>query len=297
MNESPPQASASDRGAHPDRSVASENNNQRLLRLVQEVAQEEGFGVEILASPYAGYYTSTDNSGHRCIDGRAVRMAFAGRAQASEAAYLGSQFPGGTLGLLDVLRASTGFTEAVARDIITSVCMKNNARMGGHIDNEHGHIQDTEILTQRNEGCGNQGKAASGGIELLKGLIDTDGINARYEWLRSQGAAIAVLAGEHQERLAAINLEQGITFDTSRAVTEENSIFNLDLPAAQEMAGYIYDEISARGIGTALEMNRQEFTELYVKNMVKDFLQTIKALTNLQTVHYHMCPEVVPPGQ
>lgn len=194
--------------------------SNQLLTLVKQTAQEEGFETGNLEEKYHQYYVSSLKNGHRCVDGRAVLETYEDGQPTDykNENNLGDQFPGGTFGIIGALRVVAKLDENKAREVVKKVCDNQGIRMGDHIDDGHGQIKIKEELEQRTKGCGNQDAAGDGKIPMYADLVNEEIIKDRFAWLRTNNGAVPVLTGEHEEKLATVNLEAGKTFNTSKAV-------------------------------------------------------------------------------
>ena len=252
-----------------------------LREIVERVAEEEGFKVETLPSEYEPFYTQVLPTGHRCVDGRAVKPEMGARSDPEFGAeqYKGMQLSGGSLGVVNAVRLVSALDEKQAREVVKAAADQLRQRLGDHIDDKHGHL-DGPQLKERFEGCGNQDAIAAGKLPMYKG-IEID-VADRMRWLEESGGVVAVLTGDHQEQLAAVNLVPETTFDTCQAVSEGKSTFNADLPEVWQFAGAMYEQLpdSARQ-----EWSQEEFQQAIVEAVMRDYLQTLKALGALRTVY------------
>ena len=265
----------------------NDNLSKQLLTLVKQVAQEEKFETGDLEEKYHHYYIPSLKNGHRCVDGRAVLEVYKGGESTGykNENNLGDQFPGGTFGIIGALRMVVKLNENKTREVVKKVCDQNNIRMGDHIDDGHGQIKTKEELEQRVRGCGNQDAAGDGKIPMYADLVDENTIKDRFSWLRANNGAVPVLTGEHEEKLAAVNLEAGKTFNTSKAVSKGKSIFNADLVTAHELGGYIFDELTE--IQHQGPVEKQVFQKAFVKEVVRDYMQTLVALGGGKKMYIH----------
>lgn len=245
-----------------------------LLTIVKNVSQQEGFEVKPLEEKYAKHYTQIKNTGHRCVDGRAVLEQYQDGSKTpwKNEDYLGAQLPGGTFGLISTLRVVAGIDEVRAREAVMSVCNSLDQKMGDHIDDEHGHTQSKQELDSRFKGCGNQDASGDGKIPMYAGFMTEELVKDRFEWLRENGGSVPALTGEHNEHLAAINLKPETTFNTPQAVESDESVFNADLPYVWNLAGEMYTQL----VGS--QMTQEEFQTKVVEAVVRDYAQTLVAL-------------------
>lgn len=267
---------------------------KRLLGFVKEVAQEEGFQIERLDQKYNQYYVSSKKDGHRCVDGRGILETYGDGSLTGykNEGYSGDQFPGATLGIIEATRVVGGLDEETTRQVVKKTCDTNGIKMGGHIDDAQGEITTREELEARTRGCGNQDAAAEGRIPMYIGLVDRDVIDDRFVWLKENRGVVAILAGGHEEKLAAVNLETEKTFDTLEAVKDNESIFNADLVAAHELGGQIFDELMISGIPHQGSADREIFQRELVSEVIRDYMQTLVALGRPKKLSIHADPEV-----
>lgn len=268
---------------------------QRLLALVKEVAEEESFTVERLDERYNKYYLPATKNGHRCVDGRCVLESYGDGSPTGykNTDYRGDQFPGGTFGIIGALRVTTSLDEVEAREVVKKVCKEQGIQMGDHIDDGHGKIKTKEELEKRTRGCGNQDAAGDGKIPMYAGLVNREVIENRFTWLKENGGAVPVLTGEHREHLAAINLVKGQTFNTSEVVGHKvESIFNSDLMAVYELAGNIFERLASQGIQHQGPVGKKDFQKAMVKEVVRDYMQTLVALGVGNKLAVHADPQV-----
>jgi len=257
---------------------------EELTGLVKLVVEEEGFKTEILPNDFEKYYVSIDHqSGRRCVDGRQPITEYQNEAtEYADNNYTGGQFAGGSNGELGALRVVTGLGEDEARGVLTRVCSKRGIRLGNHNDDGHGEIKEKEELSNRTKGCGNQDKLAEGELPMYEDLGINKAIQiARIDWIKEQGGLFPALAGSHEEKGTGINLAGGTTFDTKTAVNEESSIFNLDVRQMYEFAPDIYEELPDE---VKRQIKTEDFRKQMVKAVVRDYLQTLKALGGSEIV-------------
>lgn len=233
-----------------------------LKSILVQVAQEEGFTLNPIEPEYNQYYIRVDQTqGDRCVDDRSM-LKIPGYPY-SEGKYTGIMLPGGTLGLIDALRYSAKISESEARQKIGKTYQQNSWRIGGHIDDEHGHIKDVEVLKTRNNGCGDQDKKRTGKIPMFKDIISPSEVDSRFVWIRENGF-LPALGGEHTASAAAVNLIPDTTYNNQAAVPADRAVFNADLWAMAQRAG---------------KLNQSED---FIKAVIRNYCQTLKALTPIK---------------
>ncbi|MEA3355636.1 MAG: hypothetical protein U9Q63_04120, partial [Patescibacteria group bacterium] len=193
-----------------------------------------------------------------------------------KADYKGRQLPGGSNGIAGALRVVTGINEDEAWKVIIKAYEVNEARLGNHNDDNHGALVDFEEIKSQEEGCGNQDKIVDNELLMYKDLGVDSGVRAeRIEIIKRHGGSFPALTGKHEEKAVAVNLVMGKTFDTTKAVGEEESVFNADLWAAMEVGEWLYKELSDEQRG---DLSKEEFVKDITKAVLRDYLQTAKAL-------------------
>jgi hypothetical protein len=257
-----------------------------LLEHLQTVTEAEGFSVTELGKQFKEYYTSVDRTqGDRCVDGRTPKKVDG--YDFADGSFNGRQFAGGTFGIIGALRSTTDRNEDEARAFVKRVYEKNGWRIGDHIDDDHGSINDTEILKTRNMGCGNQDKIREGAIPMYaEGQVGVtpEEVDDRFTWLRKINGYLPVLKGEHEEKGAAVNLFLGKTFNTEKAVEQNKSIFNLDLAEAHYIAQTFYKEMESNSDGAGA---KDQFVQDFINAVIRDYLQTLAALTEGREIQYY----------
>jgi hypothetical protein len=253
-----------------------------LLELINEVATEEGFKVETLPAEFEPYYEVKLNpqAPDRCIDGRKPHNSCKGE-------YDGAQLPGGTVGLLDEVKAAELLSESEARDLVGRTYRRHGFTLGIHSDDHHCEITDPVELEKYEEGCGNQKKKAEGKIPMINDVSD-ELVRDRQKWVIDNGGQKIPLTDKHCESCGAINLVPGTTFNTSRAAVEEHAIFNADVAELYMRAGLMFDTAGEEGMETIkakIGDDRQKFQDDVTCALVRDYLQTARVLAGADTIH------------
>jgi hypothetical protein len=246
-----------------------------------------GFELLILPKIYKRYFIKISRIyADRCVDGRSVveKDSNGTLTGFSNENYLGPQFPGGTLGILDTTILITKIDEKHARDLLIKAYHTCGFLMGGHIDDDHGKITKKSNLLKRLSGCGNQKSAQQKKIHMLSGIFEQKGLSEnRIAWLRKNKAEVPPLAGDHSENLSSISFSIEKVFDTANANLKKRSIFNLDIVHAQVRAAAIYDELN----NSQVQIVKDKFVEKFTSLVIRNYLQTIVALGGEKSIYLY----------
>ncbi len=109
----------------------------------------------------------------------------------------------------------------------------------------------------------------------------------RINWLMKQGGAVIELTGEHQEKGAAVNLVFNTTYDTLKAAKTDQALFNCDIWAAYEIAGFLHDELKAENFDHQGPKDKQVFQTTFTQELLRNYLQTLKALGQDTKIYLH----------
>lgn len=194
------------------------------------------------------------------------------------------QLAGGSLGHLDAAKKEADLNESEGREVILETYNRNGWGLGGHKDNEHNHVKTFKELKKRKKGCGNLAAKAAGKIPMYDGTITEEIAEDRLDWIEANNGEVYPLANDHKEKLSAVNLVPGQTFDTPRAEDEGHAAFNLDLDEAYKRGGEIYETLVKRGNPKAKRVTKEEFQKEHAENVFRDYLQTVKALGGETTI-------------
>jgi len=252
---------------------------KKLQRVVKELNSNNKFNFQIqsIEEKFKKYYIPVDRKqGDRCVDDRADKP-FA-KYPYDQGKYNGRQFAGGTFGIIGALRATTEINENDARDLVKEIYDQQGWKIGDHIDDEHGQITDPKQLQQRNKGCGNQDAIKKGDVPMYA-FVTAGEVKDRFKWIRNINGYLPVLTGGHEAQGAAVNLTKGTTFGTVQAVDENQSLFNLDLAEAYQIAEVFSSEV---------KKTEQQFIEDFTEAVITDYLQTLAALNGPTQIQYRI---------
>jgi len=262
--------------------IIQDEQQQRLFQQAEKTLRQEGFERTPLEEKIESFFTSDNNAGVRCVDGRGRLLKFSdGTPIEYTGTYLGPQLPGGVNSIIGVTRLLTSVVENEAQELTLRALQGLGIKPGNHIDDAHGTIQTQEELETRTSGCGNQDQIAKGGLPMYKGTVTASDVISRVKWLRDIGGSLPVLTGDHQERAATLNLVSETTFNTQKAVTDGSSIFNADLPIIPSFAKAVFDQLPTQ---RQKGRSRGLFADQMVEEVVRDYAQTLIALNGPRTM-------------
>ncbi len=263
----------------------TKTNPQYFYKLLQEVLKEEEFSLfslKEIEQRYAQYYIKVDpTQGDRCVDDRFILENLGEEYSYDKGKYTGRQFPGGTFGIIGVLRVLTGLNEEQVRKLVLQVYEENGWQIGDHIDDDHNQITDVEILDLRNRGCGHEDKIREGALPLYQKIVTSQEVDKRFEWIRKQGGYLPVLTGNHLAEAAGVNLIANETFGNKEAVSNKDHFFNCDLATVAEVAQKLYQPISNESWFSG---DKQIFVDKFIKTVTRDYLQTLAALSEIREI-------------
>jgi len=255
-----------------------------LLERFQNIAEELGFTSKEMEQKFKKHYADVDKTqGDRCVDDRKTQI-FENYSY-DKGKYNGRQFAGGTFGIIGALRIAAEMNENEARTFVKDVYHQQGWQIGDHIDDEHGHITDPKKLLQRNKGCGNQDKIRDGEIPMYSSIVSPEDVDDRFNWIKDIDGYLPVLTGEHEPQGAGINLVENTTFNTNKAVKNQESIFNLDLAEAHHIGQVFYNEMDEE---FKQKTEKGDFVNSFVDATIRDYLETLSALCDIREIQYRM---------